>query len=400
MKPADDRWKVASKSAVPQVVAKVALAPFRRMAQDWMNEAEGPTFGSHYDTSPNSWIGLALFKRALEGGPPVRYAGWDGNLSVPGAALLASVETALAVRLVMSRDGHSGNGTWTFSSDETMLSINVAEAGRYMSVSIATVSPEVVGRASQLFDRIIVPDNPEAGLVFSLAKSPMGGYQVRRLGAAGTPLERGNYNPKVLADFDHVVADLASPSPCGRLTILSGSPGTGKTYLVRSLLSQVKTAAFVVVPPHLIPELGSPEILPALTQAKSEFNGPIVLILEDADRVLVDRKQGDMSAISSMLNLGDGILGAVLDIRLLATTNAAQLEMDPATRRPGRLCRYTQVNPLEPVVAATTFQRLVGKPQVFQGPASLAEVYAKAREAGWVAPPIADPRPQMRKEIL
>lgn len=169
---------------------------------------------------------------------------------------------------------------------------------------------------------------------------------------------------------------------------------------MRSLLSAVKNAVFVVVPPQLVPELGSPDILPALTSAKSEVNGPICLILEDADRVLVNRKEGDMSSIAAMLNLGDGILGAVLDIRIVATTNAAQLEMDPATRRPGRLCRYLQVNPLEPTIANGVYTRLVQKPFTFQSPTSLAEVYARARDAGWVAPPIANPRPQLAKYIL
>lgn len=396
MQPTDDRWKVAS----PEAVAKIATAPFRKMGHNWLNEAETPAFGNHLDLGPSSWIGLALFKKALEGGEPVRMAGWDGNMGVPAEGLLEAMVAALGVRMVMCRGGMNGNGSFTYSSEETMLSVSLSEQGRYISVSMATSSLEAAQKAQRLFERVILPDNPEAGLIFSLAKSAMGGYSIRRLGAAGAPLERGNYNAGVLRDYDHILADLASPSPCGRLTILSGSPGTGKTWLVRSLLSGVKNAAFVVVPPQLVPELGSPEILPALTNAKSEFNGPICLILEDADKVLVNRNAGDMSAISAMLNLGDGILGAVLDIRILATTNAEKLDMDPATRRAGRLCRYVQVNPLEPTIASGVYTRLVKKPISFQVPISLAEVYSKAREAGWVAPPIANPRPEMAKHIF
>ncbi len=388
-----DRWKVAT----PATLAK--LASFGKAGHNWLNDAESPYFGGHTDLGPVAWIGLALFKQALEGGEPVRIAGWDGNLGVPSAGLLEAVEGALGVRKVMIRGGSNGNGSFTFSSEETMVNVSFMEAGRYVSVQMATSQAEIAQKADQLFSRVLLPDNPEAGLIFSLAKS-MGGYSIRRLGAAGAPLERGNYNKQVLSAYDHVVADLASPSPCGRLTILSGSPGTGKTWLVRSLLSGVKTAAFVVVPPQLVPELGSPDILPALTSAKSEFNGPICLILEDADRVLVNRDKGDMSAISSMLNLGDGILGAVLDIRILATTNAEKLDMDPATRRAGRLCRYIQVDPLEPVLASGVFERLVRKPVSFQAPVSLAEVYSRAREAGWVAPPMANSRPPMLKHVL
>jgi len=393
MRPEDNRWKVATAD-------KPVTFPFKKVGHSWLHGVEGPTFGQHYDTSPYNWVGLALFKKALEGGPAVRYAGWDGNLGVPADQLLGAIESALGVRPVMIRGGENGNGSCTYSSEDTMLSVQIVEAGRAVSVNIATVNEDVVQKSTALFDRVVIQDNPEAGLVFSLTKN-MHGYEIRRLGAAGTTLERGNYNQQVLADYDHVVSDLASESPCGRLTILSGSPGTGKTYLVRSMLGAVKQAAFVVVPPHLIPELGSPEILPALTQAKNEFNGPIVLILEDADKVLVDRGQGDMAAISSMLNLGDGILGAVLDIRILATTNAEKLVMDPATRRRGRLCRYIQVDPLQPAVAASAFQRLTGRASPRYGaPTSLADVYGDARDAGWVAPPIASHRPTAKPYVL
>ena len=398
MKPDNTAWKVAS---TPAEVAKVASFPFKKVGHGWLNDAETPSFGQHYDTGPYNWVGLALFKKALEGGPPVRYCGWDGNLGVPAQGLLAAVEGSLGVRLVMVRENGNGNGSFTYSSDTAMVSLSFSEQGRFAQVFIATVDLEVVKKSEALFGHVIVPDNPEAGLVFSLVKNSMGGYSIRRLGAAGSPLERENYNPKVMDGFDHIVADLQTDSPCGRLVVMSGSPGTGKTYLVRSLLAQAKKAAFIVVPPQLTSELGSPEILPALTQAKSEFNGPIVLILEDADRVLVDRNQGDMSAISSMLNLGDGILGAVLDIRILATTNAEKLQMDPATQRRGRLCRYIDVAPLEPQYATKVLSRLVHQPRLtFKEPTSLANVYGQARDMGWVAPPLANARPQIRAEIL
>ena len=394
MTPNEDQWKVAT--SVEEVRSTFST---QKISHNWLNGLDRPTLGQHHDRSPNRWIGTSLFEKALKGGEPLRLASWNGNLGVPARALVESISAIFGVRLVQVEETGNGNGCFIFSSEEMMLQLNISEMGRYLNVDVATSNAEIIAKSTKLFDRVIVPDNPDAGLIFTLAKG-MGGYSLQRLGAAGTELERGNYNPNVLSAFDHIVQDLSSPSPCGRLVILAGQPGTGKTWLTRSLLSQARQAAFIVIPSHMVADMSGPEILPALTSAKREFPGPIVLIIEDADKVLVNRNQGDMSAISTMLNLGDGILGAVLDIRILATTNAEKLEMDPATRRPGRLCRYIQVDPLAPQVASSVYNRLTKTARTYKDPTSLAQVYLHARDAGWVAPPIADARPKMRMDIL
>jgi hypothetical protein len=311
---------------------------------------------------------------------------WEGHLIADAKALAASIESTFSVRLVRFSDQGGSNGHLVFAGEMAMLSLSLSGQGRQIYLQMATISTEFAQSASLLFDRIIVQDDPQRGIIFTLAKG-MGGYHLNRLGLAGCPLERGNYTPQAVTDFDHVIADLKTDSPCGRLIILSGIPGSGKTFMVRGILAEVPQAAFVLVPAQLVPNLSGPDILPTFTQAKQEFNGPLVLIIEDADKVLVRREEGDMDAVSAMLNLGDGILGSVLDIRILATTNAATLKMDPATRREGRLCRHMEIGDLSAAQAAQVFNRLTKKDTKFSGPVSLAIVYRKARANGWVPPP-------------
>lgn len=131
-------------------------------------------------------------------------------------------------------------------------------------------------------------------------------------------------------------------------------------------------------------------------------DGPIVLVLEDADKVLVNRAAGDMAAISSLLNLGDGILGGVINARILATTNASKLEMDPATRRPGRLCSHVDVGTLDAEHATAVLRRLTGKNITANKPVTLAQVYFAARKHGWMPPPKVPERPRnhFRDDIL
>ncbi len=355
----------------------------------WWQDGRFQNIGSRLSTDPTDLIGHGLLKRAFEGGPPVRSGDWDGRLIVHPRKLLEACCKTMGLRPVWV-EGDTRNGRHLLASEDTMLRLSFYSRGTGASAYIISTNPTRVHYASQLFNRLLEHEDPRKGMVYTLAKG-MGGYRISHIGLAGTPIERSNYSQNVLAAYDHVVEDLNSEAPCGRLVILAGEPGTGKTYLVRSLLGEVPKAAFVVIPPHLVEELGSPEILPSLTAAKNEMDGPIVMIIEDADQCLVPRragtKDGNMNAISSLLNLGDGILGSVLDLRIIATTNAKEIEMDPAIKRPGRLCKYAHVGPLSPAEASQTLYRLTGKKTAQEeSPMTLAEVYLKARTLGWKPP--------------
>ena len=368
----------------------------------WWEGASLPPGGSDVRFNLDAWIGAPMLHKALGGGPALHMGNWDGNLIVRHEALTQHLMAAYKVKPL--RHSYSDRASSTlYGSPETMLSVEViTEEVPRAYLQMATTSKEDISKLSKLAAGILQRDDPKRGFVFALAAG-MSGYNLKRIGAAGTPLERGNYPEGVLKQYDHVVADLKADSPCGRLVIMAGIPGGGKTFLARSLLADVPNAAFVVVPPHLVKDLGSPELIPALVSAKDHgFDGPIVLVLEDADKVLVNRQAGDMAAISSLLNLGDGILGGVLDARILATTNAAELDMDEATRRKGRLCQYMSIGQLSPEHATSVMRRLTGQKITANRPVALAEVYHAARDYGWVPPSkhAAKPHVTYRDEIL
>ena len=170
---------------------------------------------------------------------------------------------------------------------------------------------------------------------------------------------------------------------------MEGEPGTGKTHLVRAMLTEVKDAMFVLVSPDMVSSLSGPELLPLLLAHRSNQTGPIILILEDADKCLVTRAGDNINSIQSLLNLGDGILGSLLDLRIIATTNAKKLEMEPAIMRPGRLCKRLEVGPLEKSTACNVFNNLLPDAPLptkltnASKKMTLAEVYSVARDNGW-----------------
>jgi SpoVK/Ycf46/Vps4 family AAA+-type ATPase len=132
------------------------------------------------------------------------------------------------------------------------------------------------------------------------------------------------------------------------------------------LVHEIPTAKFVFVPPAMVPSLGDPGLVSALlglneknSYDEDDSGGPTVLICEDADSILTTRAADNMPAISSVLNLTSGLLGDVIDIRVVATTNAVKSDIEPALLRSGRLAQYIQVPPIKKAHATQVLRKLL-----------------------------------------
>lgn len=266
--------------------------------------------------------------------------------------------------------------------------------GNVLSIKGVSHNESFVQEIREAFVDLFLP-NVQHGHIFAIVNQG-GRLGLSSIGAAGIAVDKFNYTPTVLADYDYVVKDLNSQHPSGRISILEGEPGTGKTHLIRALLLEVPDAMFILVAPDMVASLAGPELLPLLMSNKQNYslNGPIILILEDADRCLVTRQGDNIGSIQSLLNLGDGILGSLLDLRIVATTNAKKLEIEGAILRDGRLSKRLEVGPLDLESAKKCFDHLVpGKNLEDFLPVSrdrdkqkvtLAQVYGLARKAGWL----------------
>lgn len=364
----------------------------------WWKAGRLPPLDSHYSTT---WAGIGLVIQALHGGGVVLEKRQSGSIK-DGDTLEAFIERLNAafpgmrpLRVDKPENKKSDSSTHYVAEHGTMYVEHDGDA----KVDLHAISRDAdfVEGLSKFFAENTTRSIPK-GRVHVLITTQQG-PEFKSMGIGGQKLERSNYDDDVLKGYDRVVSDLQAATPAGRVAILDGKPGTGKTFLVRGLLDEVRDVIFVIVPANLIQELAQPGMIPALVALhQSRGDRPMVFIIEDADEVLAPRAGDNMSSVSAILNLGDGILGQLLDVRIIATTNAKRQDVDEAIKRPGRLSAMVHVGPLSAEKAGEVYQRLTGKPPytfeldkmtgpMFKGKTSLAEVYQLARDSGWTPPP-------------
>ena len=123
------------------------------------------------------------------------------------------------------------------------------------------------------------------------------------------------------------------------LSILLGPPGCGKTSYLRALMTRLlNKAIFYFVPVDSMDLLTSPRYVNFwVKQTERHSKMRKIAILEDAEELLLPREGHTRDRVSNLLNIADGFLGDHLKLHVLATTNVAMDQLDPAIIRPGRL---------------------------------------------------------------
>jgi hypothetical protein len=269
------------------------------------------------------------------------------------------------------------NGDYVFAWDDySYISIDFRKKSNDIYISGAFLDPRLATLAADLQSKFV--SSVKTNLIFSIVQTSSG-LTTRSLGNGSSPLIKDNYNPEVLQEIEFVISSFSKTPPNGRIAILNGEPGTGKTHLIRSILARMD-CVFLIVPSNLLGSLDKPEFIPLLLQVKSDYDKPVIMIIEDGDTCLVPRKGDNISTITSLLNLSDGILGSMIDIKMIISTNAAINEMDEAIMRPGRLCRNIHVGPLPYDRANLVYQRLQTDPEAkleYRKFYTLAEIYDK-----------------------
>ncbi|HET7117071.1 MAG TPA: AAA family ATPase [Hanamia sp.] len=151
------------------------------------------------------------------------------------------------------------------------------------------------------------------------------------------------------------------------IVLLHGLPGTGKTTYLRYLIGNLKKKV-MFVSPSVAGNLMNPEFMGLLLD-----NPNAVLVIEDAENIIMDRKYSSHSSVSNLLNISDGLLSDCLNVQIICTFNSKIGLVDNALLRKGRLIARYEFEKLS-IEKAIALSNHLGLKNVVTAPMTLAEI--------------------------
>jgi hypothetical protein len=207
----------------------------------------------------------------------------------------------------------------------------------------------------------------EQAYEINIITSGRDGLELKALDIQPTPLDIALYYNDDFAAVDQLIKERLLRENDKGIVLLHGLPGTGKTTYLRHLIGTVNKKV-LFVSPAVAGNLVNPEFMQLLLD-----NPNSILVIEDAENIIMNRKYSSHSTVSNLLNISDGLLSDCLNVQIICTFNSDLSLVDDALMRKGRLIARYGFGKLS-VLKAQALSNHLGLSQTIHAPATLAEI--------------------------
>lgn len=298
-------------------------------------------YGSPLDKVANAAFADAIMRR-----------GWGEQMSVSGirSEVRADEAAVKAGAILIARDigfgdcrgegcEAAGSGSVVcLVGDEALLAYDDDESSLTILARTRAAAEQAAKQFLSHFPPVKVEaSETEAVFDFTFRTSQGTSRYIKRITTGRWADIRGNY-PATCAERLDGIAQMKTGPNSGRLCLLRGPTGTGKTYFLLSLAREWREwAAFSYV---MDPErfFGDPAYMmeAVLRAGPHEDDDPRwrVLVMEDVDEFIHSTKSN--GGVSRLLNLAEGLIGSGTRLLLFMTTNEEHGKVHPAVARKGR----------------------------------------------------------------
>jgi hypothetical protein len=157
------------------------------------------------------------------------------------------------------------------------------------------------------------------------------GLDLKAMEIKKTKLDLDLYYEDDFKQVDKIICERLAKQDDKGIVLLHGLPGTGKTTYLRYLVGRLKKKV-MFLSPGMTGNIMNPEFMDLLID-----NPNSIVIIEDAENVIMDRRVSNDPSVSNLLNISDGLLSDFLNVQLICTFNHPLSMIDKALMRKGRL---------------------------------------------------------------
>ncbi len=193
------------------------------------------------------------------------------------------------------------------------------------------------------------------------------GLELKAMETKRTKLDLDLFYEDDFKETDEIIRQRLNKKNDKGIVLLHGLPGTGKTTYLRYLIGKIKKRV-MFLSPGIACNLMDPSFIELLVN-----NPNTVVVIEDAENIIMDRRYNSSSSVSNLLNISDGLLADFLNVQLICTFNNSLTLVDSALMRKGRLIAKYEFGKLS-TAKAQRLSKHLGFNATINQPMTIAEI--------------------------